>query len=161
MPNYSNSIIYKITSEHCDEFYVGSTTKTDSQRLARHARDFERYKAGKFHYMTSFDILELGDYDITIIERVNCNTRKELELREAHYINLYKDNIVNKVVVGRTGKQYYKDNKEKISGQKKEKNVCPSCGGQYAKDHRSRHLKSAKHQRSLQSSDSDVESDSE
>ena len=162
MPNYSNSIIYKVTSEHCDEFYVGSTTLTDSQRLAQHARDFEKYKAGKYSYVTSFDILELGDYDITVLEHVNCNTRKELELREAHYINLYKDNIVNKVIVGRTRNQYRLDKKEKILEQAKEKNVCPTCWGKYTNSNRARHLKSTKHQQSIQaSSDSDTDTDSE
>lgn len=121
MINYGNGKIYKIWSQSCDKYYIGSTTKNYlSQRLAKHVADYKRWKAGKDDFITSFTIIELNDYKIELIELFSCGSRDELQAREGHFIRLFKNDIVNKCIMGRTKKEWNEDNKDKIKDQHKE-----------------------------------------
>ena len=114
MPNYQTGKIYKIINPHTDKCYVGSTTlKYLSSRLGQHVYDFKKSKN-----MSSEYILELGNYEIVLIELYPCNSKDELHARERYYIeNL---DCVNKIIPGRTTKEYYQENKEIIIKQHKE-----------------------------------------
>lgn len=114
---YSNSKIYKIWSpSHDDLVYYGSTYQSLSQRMATHKNDYRRWKAGKFCKVTSFKIFEeCDDYRIDLVENYPCSNKEELNSKEGEYI---KNNMcVNKRVAGRTDKQYYQDNRDKIKDQ--------------------------------------------
>jgi len=160
---YANSKIYKIVSNVNDDVYYGSTTeRTLARRLVQHRADFKRYLAGNFHYITSFKILETNDYDIVLVERVNCNSKEELHQRERFYIE--NNACVNKIRPNRTMNEYYNDNKEdKLKYQKEyqlknkdkiqAKNDCP-CGGKYTHEHKHQHLKTIKHQSYLKAQES-------
>jgi hypothetical protein len=87
MVNYQNGKIYKIVCNITGEVYVGSTTLELSQRLADHRMDYGKFLKGKHMYMTSFDIIERGDCDIVLLEKVPCNSRAELLQRERHYFD--------------------------------------------------------------------------
>ena len=55
--------MYKIVSlvheDPDDEIcYLGSTTKTLEKRLRGHENNFRQWKAGKFPYVTSFELLK-------------------------------------------------------------------------------------------------------
>ena len=82
--------------------------------------------------MTSYSILKNNDYDIILIENVNCETVDQLKARERFYIE-NTPNCVNRNIPTRTAqeyyhqkyienkdtileerKQYYNDNKEKV-----------------------------------------------
>ena len=52
--------------------------------------------------------------------------------------------IINKNIPGRTKKEYYNDNRNKISEHKNIKNNC-ACGGVYTNTNKSHHLTSNKH----------------
>ena len=68
--------------------------------------------------VTSFKIIENGDYYIVLLESVNCTNNDELKARERFHI---ENNVcVNKVIPGRTDKEYYQANKEKIKEKIKE-----------------------------------------
>jgi hypothetical protein len=112
MPNYANSKIYKIWSISTDEIYIGSTTQTLSKRIGGHRTKYKSYQNGKYRYITSFKILEYGDAKIELIEKFECKCKDELTAREGYYIR--KMECVNKVIPGRTQKQYYLDNKEQL-----------------------------------------------
>ena len=108
MVNYQKGKIYKIISTHTDKCYVGSTTKDRlSNRLAGHRSAF---KTGST--ITSKYILELGNYQIVLVELFPCNSKDELHARERHYIESL--DCVNKLVPKRTNQEYYQDNKDII-----------------------------------------------
>ena len=111
MPDYSKGKIYKIVDNTTGNVYIGHTTKTLlSQRLAKHNSDYNRWKNGKSGYITSFKILENGDYYIDLLEAVNCKSKDELKARERFYIENNK--CVNKLFPGRTYEEYYAINRE-------------------------------------------------
>ena len=66
----------------------------------------------KKNYTTSFDIIKLGDSYIELLESFPCNSNLELHKREGTLIRENKVHCVNKLIAGRTGKEYYNDNKE-------------------------------------------------
>ncbi len=166
---YQNGMIYKLVSNCTDGIYIGSTCMPLSKRKNIHKNNYKRWKNGKFNYVTSFDLYDIGDVDIVLIEQYPCNSKMELHARERHYIESM--DCMNKNVPCRTKKQYYQDNQDKIKEQVKqyrkankdkikdkkkeyydknknqinEKINC-ECGGRYTKAHKSRHLKSARHQ---------------
>jgi len=104
MPDYTNAKIYKIWSPHGEEIYIGSTTQRLYKRLNHHkcARDcsskilFENY----------------DDVRIELIENFPCNNKEELNKKEGEYIR--NNDCINKVIAGRTQKEYREDNKEKM-----------------------------------------------
>ena len=155
--------IYKIISRNSDKIYIGSTTKTLIQRLSIHESDYRSYKRGKMNYITSFKILEYGQYHIELIESVEFDTKDELRKLEGYYIQTFKAICVNKNVAGQTNqesckiyylknkdkidqyvKAYYIQNRDKINKQKKEILTC-SCGKTYTRGHKSHHEKTKFH----------------
>jgi hypothetical protein len=167
---YTNGKIYKIVSEKSDKVYIGSTCrKYLCERLANHKSSYKNWKAGKGNKTMSFDLIELGDVSIVLLELFPCDTKDELLSRERHYIELYKDIIINKCIPSRTIKEYREDNKEKIKEydrnrpnkkernekvkekykinieKKKIKTICV-CGSEYRKGNKSHHEKTLIHQ---------------
>ena len=117
--DYKNGKIYTIRSHQTDKFYIGSTTTPLSKRLSGHKSHFRAYLDGKYHNVTSFEIIKYGDAYIELLEEFPCNNKMMLHKREGECIRR-EPNCVNKVVVGRTRKEYYDENAEKIIAQQKE-----------------------------------------
>jgi hypothetical protein len=117
---YSRGKIYKIVDNTNGNIYVGSTTEpTLARRLAKHRNSYKRYlDDDKRSYMTSFIILENGDYDIVLIENADCESKDQLRAIERHYIETL--DCVNKRVEGRTISEWYNANKEKLQKQRHE-----------------------------------------
>ena len=116
MPNYQNGKIYKIISQHTDKCYVGSTTlKYLSTRLAKHRGDYKKNSGG----VTSKYILELGDYEIVLLELYPCNSKDELHKRERHYMDILDCVNKRKPRTKEERKQYMRqhklDNKDKYA----------------------------------------------
>jgi hypothetical protein len=103
--------------------YYGSTTDLICNRKAKHKNHYKLHQEGGQNYLTAFDIIEKGnDWDIELVED---NIEKEqLLTREGFYIK--NNECVNKRVAGRTKKEYYEDNEEKMKAYK----------SQWAKDNR-------------------------
>jgi hypothetical protein len=93
--------------------YIGSTKKTLTQRLVRHRINYKAFQAGTYNYVTVFDVLGAGNYEIVLLEEVNVDSKKELRQRERHYIQ--SQACVNSNVPTRTGAEYYKDNQERYA----------------------------------------------
>ena len=157
MSDYSQGKIYKIISSECDLVYYGSTCITLKERLIKHKSDYKYYLEGKKNYMTSFVIIEKGNYEIVLVEDYPCNSKAELHLRERFYIE--NNECVNKCIPGRTPKeyqrdnceiireqrkQYYKDNCKIIREQQNEKVICEICGFEGSISSLRRHQKSKK-----------------
>jgi hypothetical protein len=163
MPDYQLGKIYKIVCNVTGKVYYGSTCEpTLARRLAKHVGEYCCYKKGSKHYITSFSILENGNYNIVLVEKCPCNDKMELQQRERFYIE--NNECVNKYIPNRTTKEYYEDNKdivklynkqyqqdnkEKIAKHKSEIIVC-ECGKTYTQNHKARHFKTLNHQNYIQ-----------
>ncbi|MDR3598174.1 hypothetical protein [Clostridium sp.] len=116
-PKYGK--IYKIYSDDSPNhpIYIGGTTqKMLSQRMAVHRYTYKKWIDNKSSsYYSSFEIFfkfGIERCKIKVIENYPCKTKKELGLREQYWIR--KLSCVNKILPGRTCKEYYNENKEKI-----------------------------------------------
>jgi len=116
--SYETGKIYKLVNDETDDVYYGSTIQTLQKRFTDHNGSYNKYLNVKCAYMTSYEIVKYSSCKIILVENFPCNSKEELEARERYYIEKYK--CVNKVVPTRSKKEYYEDNKEKISKQRKE-----------------------------------------
>lgn len=170
--DYSKAKIYKIWSPSNPELvYIGSTCEpTLARRMSGHRTNYRGYLNGKGNYVTSFRVLECKDARIDLIKSVECKCKDELRCIEGKYIQ--EMNCVNRCVAGRTHKQWYVDNKERIEARdkkyyvnnkekikernkkwkenNKEKVQCP-CGSKVRRDGLSHHKKTNKHIKYIQS----------
>ena len=113
--------IYKIKSSLTDKIYIGSTRKTLKKRLSGHKNAYKAWSKlnnNNLPYITSFDIVQLDDYEIELIETFTCETNKEKLRKEGEHIKLNQLICVNKVIAGRTKTEYRYDNRYKICDQK-------------------------------------------
>jgi hypothetical protein len=115
---YNNSKIYKITTTNSNNVYIGATVLELSERLKYHEQAYNANIKGKRGYMTSFEILKQGNYEITLIINVNVETKKELDKIEGQYIKNEK-NRVNKIITGRTPEEYRTDNAKNLKESRK------------------------------------------
>jgi len=76
--------------------------------MSQHRLDFKKGKN-----ITSKYILELGDYEIVLLELYPCNSKDELHMRERYYIEAL--DCVNKQIPNRSQKEWCIKNKDKIS----------------------------------------------
>jgi len=134
MPNYLLGKIYKLESIQANKIYVGSTCeKYLSNRFSGHRRAYERWFKGKSRYYTSFEVLQNNDAKISLIEIFPCGSKKELELREAHWIQQFA--CVNKIVTGI--KKSKDDIKERQSQYYiKNKNLLQEKGKKHYREHK-------------------------
>ena len=118
MPDYSQSKIYKIQPiiEHDEgDIYIGSTTLKLNDRFTGHKSNFKSYIENKANMNTSYYLFEkygVENCEIVLLEDVECSCKKELELKEKHYI--LNNKCVNKVIPTQTMAEYYKKNKQVI-----------------------------------------------
>ena len=111
MPNYQAGKIYTLRSlSRPDLIYVGSTTQTLAKRLGGHRASFRYWKAGKGHYRTSHDVLEVGDEYIELVESYPCENKMLLTRREGEVMREME--CVNKRIEGRTKKEWREEHKE-------------------------------------------------
>ncbi len=148
MPNYKDGKIYKIVNNENGDVYIGSTTEpTLTKRLTEHVAKYKMYLNGKTNYVTSFKIIESGNYDIQLIELYPCKNKKELHAREGYWIKLL--DCINKCIAGQTKKEYdstyYQANKEVISEKQSKQHEC-ICGGKFTNRNKAQHERTIKHQ---------------
>ena len=172
--NYANTKIYKLVCNKTGLIYIGSTTKKYlSDRLSGHRRDYEFYLSGTKGFITSFEILKNGDYDIILLESCDCKDKDEQKAKERFYIETM--DCVNKQHPGRTKKEWYelnrerhlekfknynennkeaikeykkeyhKTNAEKIKQRRQVETQCDLCNGKYLLCNVARHNKTKKH----------------
>lgn len=119
MPNYQNGKIYSIRSHQTDDIYIGSTARSISKRFYTHKSNYDRWLNDLHNYVSSFELFKYDDVYYELIECFPCNSKDELRKREGEIIR-ETENCVNKVIAGRTKKQYLEDNKEVIKEKKKQ-----------------------------------------
>ena len=115
MPDYSLGKIYMVYPkvEDADEgdVYYGSTTNTLARRMSEHRRKECSSKI-------LFDKYGVENCFIELVENYPCETKDELNKKEGEYIRNHK--CVNKAIPGRTRKEYYIDNSDKVKEYKKQ-----------------------------------------
>jgi len=116
--DYTHSKIYKIIDNTNGNIYIGSTTQSLSQRLGAHTRDHKRYCNGKFPYVSSFEIIKNGNYEIILIEEVNCNNKEQLHKYEREHIEA--NECINIRIPTRTKREHYKANRDILIEKQKE-----------------------------------------
>jgi hypothetical protein len=117
--SYQNGKIYALRSYQTDNVYYGSTTQPLSKRMGFHKAHYKQWQSGKFNYMTSFEIVKFDDCYIELFENYPCNSKSELERREGEIIRA-DDNATNRIIVGRTIKEWREDNADKLKQQRKQ-----------------------------------------
>ena len=111
--------VYGILCKTTWKVYYGSTELTVEERLEKHEISYRSYLKGKCRYCSSYEIIKNNNYDIKLLEE--CDSKLQMCNREDYYIITFP--CVNKYrarVPGRTKKEYYQDNKEKILEKRKE-----------------------------------------
>ena len=112
---YKKGQIYKIVDVGYNLCYIGSTCESLCQRMSRHRICYRHYqKTGKnpIKLFIIFDEYGVENCKIELLEDYHCNTKNELERREGEFIKCSE--CVNKVIAGRTYKEWCLDNKETI-----------------------------------------------
>ena len=111
MPDYNLAKIYRIVCNITGQQYIGSTCEpTLSRRLSGHIRDFRRFTNGKFRFVSSFTVLENGNYEIVLVEVCPCANKDQLHARERYWIETTE--CVNRQIPNRTQKEWRGDNPE-------------------------------------------------
>ena len=108
---YQIGKIYQIVDVGYTKCYIGSTTETLSQRMARHRVCFKDYlkRGGKFtRSFSMFEEFGVENCKIELIENYACNSKEKLLKQEGLHIKAH-DNCVNKNIAGRTNQEYNED----------------------------------------------------
>jgi len=121
--DYANGRIYKIEPicEHDEnEVYYGSTCQILCKRMDSHRSGYKCWKNGKHAKTSSFELFEkygIENCKIYLVELYPCETKEELHAREGYHIKNNK--CVNKIVAGRTQKQYKEEHRVTINERQK------------------------------------------
>ena len=139
MPDYKQGKIYCLRSHQTDDIYIGSTVQPLYKRLHSHKKCYKKWKEGKYGCVTSFEIIKHDDCYIELLEECPCDNKNQLERREGQLIR--EMDCVNKVVAGRSKKEYYHENKEQISERGKKyyeanKEQISERGKKYREEHK-------------------------
>ena len=152
---YHNTKIYKIVADDTDLYYIGSTYSQLCARMSKHRDD---YKKGH-KKISSCEVLKFKNPRIVLIENYKCENREEMRMREEYYLQLYKDQKVNKnrayishdqKIEERSeyNKEYRENNRDKLIEYKREYNkikINCECGSETAKQNIHQHEKTKKH----------------
>ena len=143
MNKYQRGKIYKIVDNTTDNIYIGSTCEpTLARRLSGHVRDYKRYLNGKYHYVSSFDIISKANYDIVLVELFSCQTKDELLARERHYKDTLDCVNKNRPIISNIERKEQLKNYDAKRIETKFKCI---CGGKYCGTDKTRHFRSQKH----------------
>ena len=122
MNRYENGKIYKIVDVGYRMTYIGSTCEPLCNRFAKHKQKYTEYinnKADRDRRVNRiFDEFGVKNCKIELIEYFPCHTREELLKQEGKHIR--ENDCVNKIVSGRTQKEYQDEHREHILEKKKE-----------------------------------------
>ena len=117
MPDYSLGKIYMIYPKVEDpdegDVYYGSTTVTLSRRMTIHRC--------QSYCKILFDKYGVEKCFIELVEEYPCETKEQLNRKEGEYIRNHK--CINKVIAGRTHKEWEYDNVDKLKEYRKQYNI--------------------------------------
>ncbi len=163
-----NYIFYKITLRDKPDFVYVGHTKNFSNRKYCHKWRLNNNN----QYLLYKTISENGGWDCVEmypIEEMICENRIQALIRERYWYDTFHANLntlhpilsdverknydkersiifreTNQEYIKGYKKNWYEDNKERLSDKNKEKIIC-ECGIEYTKSNKSRHFKSKRH----------------
>ena len=122
MNRYEKGKIYEIVDVGYTMTYIGSTCEPLCNRFAKHKQKYKQYTNNKAdcdrRVNRIFDEYGVENCKIELIESFPCHTREELLRQEGKHIR--ENDCVNKIVSGRTQKEYWDEHREHILQRKKE-----------------------------------------
>ena len=118
MPDYSNSIIYKLCCKDPEitDIYIGSTTNFRRRKCA-HKYNYINKNSKKYNMNVYKFIREHGNWDnwdMVQIESCNVANKRELEVKERYWIEELKSSL-NSYIPTQTIVEYRENNKEKFA----------------------------------------------
>ncbi len=121
--DYSKTIIHRIVCRDpsITEAYIGHTSNFTKRKCEHKSRCNNENDSHYYSKIYQF-IRNNGNWDhwdIIEVEKYPCNDSNEAKKRERYYIELYKPKL-NTEIPGRTDKEYYTENFEKIQNKRKE-----------------------------------------
>ena len=111
--------IYRISAPGYEHVYVGSTKSTLAARLGRHRCDHRGYLKGKYHYVSSFDVLVHPGATIDLLEESEFHDMQQFREREAYWIQRLPS--CNRSTPGRSQRESSKISKAVVI-------PCRTCG---------------------------------
>ena len=154
-----NGKIYSIRSYQTDKYISVLRVNYYVRKLQNiinvlYRINYKNYLLGKYHYVSSYKVLEHDDCYIELIEECPCDNKSQLNRREGE-ITRQTENCFNKLIAGRTTKEYRTDNKDKIKQyreinkdkikeHKKQPYTC-ACGKTMQFTEKARHYRSVYH----------------
>jgi len=143
--------IYRLLDNTNGAFYIGSTIKELQIRLRGHETSARASAEG--YGLASKSIIQNKNYCIQLLEKCDCENRKDLLRREQYYMGLYP-RCINKnracltpEVKREIDKQRYIQDKPARLEKKKIYDLtyidCP-CGSGFSMSHRARHMRTNK-----------------
>lgn len=112
MIDYNNAKIYTIKYKNdASLIYVGSTTQILSKRFTEHKSYYNKGDERSLLYLKMKETNDIDNWYIELYENYSCNNKEELHKKEGEVIK--EIGTLNKLVSGRTRKEYYNDNKDK------------------------------------------------
>ena len=104
--------VYKLTSVSTDVVYIGSTILNINDRFIRHKASLRRFQNNNGDYCSAFELMQLPDVKIELIENVDFNDRDFLRERENYHI--LRNDCVNIKNAKFDYDTYYLLNKERL-----------------------------------------------
>jgi len=158
---YPEYIIYKLCSDECDEFYIGSTRNMVQRRKNHksrcHNENDTAYKQKKYQNIRQFGGFE--NWRMVPIEKMENVSRFQAECREEvvrvelkallNSMKATRGDITEQEYMKEYNKQYRHKNLEQITKNKCEKFDC-DCGGRFTKQNKTQHLKTNLHKQYLE-----------
>ena len=156
MPDYSNTIIYKICCKDTSitDFYIGSTCNFRARKYShKHNCNSENRNCNVYKFIREHGGWD--NWDMIMIHEASLENKLQKGKLEREYIEKMKPTL-NSYLPSRTNKEWKQENKEKIQAyieankeKAKEKITC-DCGALVSKRNISTHKKSPKHTKLLQ-----------
>ena len=165
---YPEYIIYKLCSDECDEFYIGST-RNMVQRKKTHKGCCNNPNSPAYNQKKYINIRDNGGWEnwrMVPIEKMDNVSRFQAECRE-EVVRVELQAKMNSMRASCGGitkqeynaeyrqenREYYdnyrKEHREELYIKQKEQFVC-ECGGRFTKQNKAQHLKSQKHKQYLE-----------
>jgi hypothetical protein len=115
---FSRGKIYKLVNYKTDDIYVGSTINELRYRKYQHKTLLKGGSNKQLYKRLRNMNITCNDIELVLIENWSCQNIFELHCRERYWIE--QISTLNKNIPTRTGKEYYKKNKQYLNEKKKE-----------------------------------------
>jgi len=152
MPEYANTIIYKIVCNDLNiiDCYVGHTTNF-TKRKQQHKENCYNTSSTHYNYKIYTSIRANGDWtnwSMIEIEKFSCLDANEARARERYWYELNNSTLNSRQPLGLSKSEYYIQHKaEKLIYDQQRNSVkheC-ECGGRYSVKYKPAHLRCKRH----------------